>query len=93
MLDNVPHIKAYWVTVGEDVASVALHFGADDIDGTIGEERIMHAADAASPVHVTRERLIQLIHEAGCTPVERDALYRTVNVFDDSTRSARPVSQ
>ncbi|MBI4340732.1 MAG: hypothetical protein HY598_00450 [Candidatus Omnitrophica bacterium] len=83
LLDNFPHIKAYWVTMGEEIASVALHFGADDIDGTIGEERIMHAADAASPVTLTRARLIDLIREAGCTPVERDALYRTVQVHGD----------
>ena len=82
VLDNVPHIKAYWVTLGEEMASVALHFGADDLDGTIGEERIMHAADAASPVTLTRDQLIGLIREAGCVPVERDALYGTVRVYD-----------
>ena len=77
VLDNIPHIKAYWVTMGEEIASVALHFGADDLDGTIGEEKIMHAADAASPIRQTRDRLIELISKAGCEPVERDALYRT----------------
>jgi aminodeoxyfutalosine synthase len=77
VLDNIPHIKAYWVTMGEEIASVALHFGADDLDGTIGEERIMHAADAESPIRQTRDRLIQLIRTAGCEPVERDALYHT----------------
>src|SRR3989338_6390318 len=82
VLDNFPHIKAYWVTMGEEIASVALQCGADDIDGTIGDERIMHAAEAASPVTLTRERLVELIQEAGCTPVERDALYRTINVYD-----------
>ena len=75
LLDSVPHIKAYWVTMGEEIASVALHFGADDIDGTIGEERIMHAAEAVSPVSLTRDRLVELIRESGCVPVERDALY------------------
>ena len=75
LLDNIPHIKAYWVTMGEEIASVALHFGADDIDGTIGEERIMHAADAVSPASLTRDRLVELIRESGCVPVERDALY------------------
>src|SRR3989338_7127839 len=82
LLDNFPHIKAYWVTMGEEIASVALHFGADDIDGTIGEERIMHAAEAASPVSLTRDHLVELIQEAGCTPVERDALYRTIHIYD-----------
>jgi len=83
LLDNVPHIKAYWVTMGEEIASMALNFGADDLDGTIGEERIMHAADAATPILQTRDRLVQLIREAGCVPVERDALYNTVQVFEN----------
>lgn len=83
LLDNVPHIKAYWVTMGEEIASIALSFGADDLDGTIGEERIMHAADAATPVTQTRERLIELIREAGCVPVERDALYNTVTIYEN----------
>jgi aminodeoxyfutalosine synthase len=92
VLDNVPHIKAYWVTIGEESASVALHFGADDIDGTIGEERIMHAADAASPVSLTRQRLVELIRETGCTPVERDALYRTIQIHGDHARCESAVS-
>jgi aminodeoxyfutalosine synthase len=82
-LDNIPHIKAYWITLGEQTASLALRFGADDIDGTIGEERIMHAAGAKSPVGLVRERLEAMIREAGCRPVRRDALY---NVFE-ATRS------
>ncbi|MBV9080516.1 MAG: CofH family radical SAM protein, partial [Elusimicrobia bacterium] len=69
LLDNFDHIKAYWVTMGEDTASVALNYGADDIDGTIGEEKIMHAAQASSPIQMARERLITLIREAGKTPV------------------------
>ena len=93
LLDNFPHIKAYWVTMGEESASVALHFGADDIDGTIGEERIMHAADAASPVSLTRGRLVELIRESGCTPVERDALYRTIQIYNDDARCESTVSQ
>ncbi|MBI2104418.1 MAG: aminofutalosine synthase MqnE [Candidatus Omnitrophica bacterium] len=93
LLDNVPHIKAYWVTMGEESASVALQFGADDIDGTIGEERIMHAADAASPVSLTRGRLVELIRESGCVPVERDALYRTIHVYDDHAHCENTVSQ
>ncbi len=83
LLDNVPHIKAYWVTMGEEIASIALTFGADDLDGTIGEERIMHAADAATPISQTRERLIQLIRDAGCVPVERDALYNVIEVYEN----------
>ena len=93
MLDNVPHIKAYWVTMGEEIASVALHCGADDIDGTIGEEKIMHAAEASSPVSLTRDHLVELIQEAGCVPVERDAIYRTIRIYDEYAHSAHPVSQ
>jgi aminodeoxyfutalosine synthase len=78
-LDNFPHIKAYWITLGEQTASIGLNFGADDVDGTIGEERIMHAAGALSPSGMLREHLQKLIREAGCIPVERDALYNTVN--------------
>jgi aminodeoxyfutalosine synthase len=74
-LDNFPHIKAYWITLGEETASLGLHWGADDIDGTIGGERIMHAAGAKSPSGLLRDRLRQLIRESGCEPVERDALY------------------
>lgn len=77
-LDNFPHIKAYWITLGEETASTGLHWGADDIDGTIGDERIMHAAGAQSPAGLARERLQDLIREAGCEPVERDALYNIV---------------
>ena len=82
MLDNFPHIKAYWVMVGEETASIALNFGASDLDGTIGEERIAHAAKAASPVGLARARMLRLIGDAGKTPVERDALYNEVHVYD-----------
>ena len=82
MLDNFPHIKAYWVMIGEETASIALNFGASDLDGTIGEERIAHAAKADSPIGLARERMLRLIRDAGKTPVERDALYNEINVYD-----------
>ena len=75
MLDNFPHIKAYWVMSGEETASIGLNFGADDLDGTIGEERIAHSAQAASPVGLERDRLLRLIRSAGKIPVERNATY------------------
>jgi aminodeoxyfutalosine synthase len=81
LLDNVPHIKAYWVMLGEATASVALNFGADDMDGTIQEERIAHAAQAASPLGLARDRLIGLIRDAGKLPVERDALYNVIKQY------------
>jgi aminodeoxyfutalosine synthase len=81
MLDNIPHIKSYWVMLGEATASVGLNFGADDLDGTIGKERIAHAALAASPAGLARERMARLIREAGRVPVERDALYNEIKVY------------
>lgn len=81
LIDNIPHIKAYWVMLGEETASVALNFGASDMDGTIGEEKIAHAALASSPVGITRERLIKLIYEAGKVPTERDARYNVLKVY------------
>jgi len=78
LLDNIPHIKSYWVMLGEETASIGLNFGADDLDGTIQEERIAHAALASSPLGLARERILGLIREAGKLPVERDALYNVV---------------
>jgi aminodeoxyfutalosine synthase len=83
MLDNIPHIKAYWIMIMEETAAIGLNFGADDIDGTIGEERIAHAAKAESPIGVARARIIRLIREAERIPVERDALYNEVQVYDN----------
>ena len=82
MLDNFPHIKAYWIMIMEETAAISLNFGADDIDGTIGEEKIAHAAKAASPVGVARERIVRLIRDAQRIPVERDALYGEVHVYE-----------
>ena len=78
---GIPHIKSYWVTIGESTASVGLNFGADDLDGTIGEEKIMHAASASSPAGLARTKMISLISEAGKIPVERDALYNEVKTY------------
>lgn len=79
MLDNIPHIKAYWVMSGEATAAIGLNFGADDLDGTIGEERIAHAAEADSPLGMARDRMVGLIRDAGKVPVERDAIYGGMN--------------
>ncbi len=78
LLDNVPHIKAYWVSMGLDVAQLALGFGADDLDGTIVHETIYHAAGSDVPMGLSRAELIRLIREAGRVPVERDTLYGVV---------------
>jgi aminodeoxyfutalosine synthase len=78
MLDNVPHVKAYWVSMGIDTAQIALRFGADDLDGTIVSETIYHSAGSKVPMGLTRDQLIRLIREAGRVPVERDTEYGIV---------------
>ena len=83
MLDNFPHIKPYWVMIGEETASIALNFGASDLDGTIGEEKIAHAAKAASPIGLARSKMLRLIGDAGKIPVERDALYNEIHVYEN----------
>jgi aminodeoxyfutalosine synthase len=78
LLDNVPHVKAYWIMLGIQPAQLALSFGADDLDGTVTWERIYHMAGAKTPEGLTEERLREVIREAGRTPVERDAFYNPV---------------
>ncbi len=78
MLDNIPHIKSYWVMVTPQVAQIAQRFGADDVDGTLVEERIYHDAGATTSQNMRRKDLERLIREAGREPVERDTLYRPV---------------
>ncbi len=87
MLDNVPHIKAYWVSMTPKVAQVGLRFGADDLDGTIIKETIYSAAGSTSPSGLKYAELVRLIREAGRTPVERDTLY---NVVREHAREALP---
>ncbi|MFI5201293.1 MAG: aminofutalosine synthase MqnE [Candidatus Kapaibacterium sp.] len=81
MLDNVPHIKAYWVMLTAEVATIALNFGADDMDGTVGEERIAHDAGAISPMELAKGKLISIIHDAGKLPVERDVWYKPLSIY------------
>jgi aminodeoxyfutalosine synthase len=78
LLDNVDHIKAYWVSLTPDVAQIALRFGADDIDGTIVHETIYKAAGTQSPGALGYDELVRLIREAGREPIERDTLYNVV---------------
>jgi aminodeoxyfutalosine synthase len=78
VLDNVEHVKAYWVSLGIGTAQTALAYGADDLDGTVRHEEIHHRAGADSPEMLSVGRLECLIREAGCRPVERDSLYRPV---------------
>ena len=80
MLDNFPHIKAYWVMLTEEVASVALNFGADDLDGTVGGEKIAHDAGAITPMQLTKEKIIKIIRDGGKIPVERDVYYNPLKL-------------
>jgi aminodeoxyfutalosine synthase len=81
LLDNVGHVKAYWVSMTPEVAQIALRFGADDIDGTIVHETIYRAAGSRSPSGLTVAGLVRLIQEAGRVPVERDTFYRTLREY------------
>jgi aminodeoxyfutalosine synthase len=78
MLDNIPHIKAYWIMMTPRIAQIAQRFGSDDIDGTVVEEKIYHDAGATTSQNLHRGELLRLIREAGREPMERDTLYRPV---------------
>jgi len=78
VLDNFPHIKAYWQMLTPKIAQIALRFGADDLDGTVIEEKIYHDAGATTPQGMRRQELMRLIREAGREPIERDTMYRPV---------------
>ena len=82
MLDNFPHIKSFWIILGPKLAQISLSFGADDIDGTVIQERISHAAGASTPQYTPMEELIKLIKEAQRVPIERDTLYNTINIYN-----------
>ena len=79
MLDNVPHVKAFWIATGVEVAQIALWFGVDDLDGTVQEEKIYHMAGARTPEALSTSDIRRLIRRAGREPVERDTLYNVVN--------------
>jgi aminodeoxyfutalosine synthase len=78
LLDNVPHMKSYWIMIGPRLAQVGLSFGADDIDGTVTEEKIAHDAGAPTAQSMTVHDLCRLIREAGRRPVERDTVFNVV---------------
>ena len=78
--DNIPHIKAFWIATGVDVAQTALWFGVDDLDGTVQEEKIYHMAGSPTPEGMTTTQLTRLVRAAGREPLERDTLYNIVNV-------------
>ena len=94
VLDNFAHVKSYWIMLGQDTAAAAINFGASDLDGTIGQEKIAHAALARSPVGMAEAGMVHMIHEAGKCPVQRDALYRVVREYgrDGEALAAPPAA-
>ncbi len=82
MLDNIPHVKAFWIATGVELAQTSLWFGVDDLDGTVQEEKIYHMAGSAAPEGMTTASLTRLVRAAGREPFERDTLYNIVNGAD-----------
>jgi aminodeoxyfutalosine synthase len=83
MLDNIPHVKAFWIATGVETAQLALWFGADDLDGTVQEERIYHMAGSRTPEAMTTTAIRRLIRAAGREPIERDTLYNVIRGAED----------
>jgi aminodeoxyfutalosine synthase len=92
MLDNFPHIKAYWIMLGIKTAQLALSFGADDLDGTVVHEKIYHDAGSDSPQELSVAEIRRLIEEAGRIPVERDTLYHEVVRRDGRWRTGKSLT-
>jgi aminodeoxyfutalosine synthase len=82
MLDTIPHIKAYRMNIGDELAELALQFGADDIDGTVQKESIMHLAGSTTPLEHDRFQLSRLIKDAGCIPIQRNTTYERFELYD-----------
>ncbi len=93
VLDNFDHIKAYWIQLGEQLAQLALSFGADDLDGTILEEKITHAAGARTPLQLAKEKLEFFISSAGYIPVERDTVYNILNIGPEPVKQVPAVEK
>ncbi|MBT86671.1 MAG: aminofutalosine synthase MqnE [Euryarchaeota archaeon] len=94
MLDNIPHIKAYRMNIGDKLASFAINCGADDVDGTVGHEEIMHEAGSKTSLTTSSEQLARMIISAGSIPVKRNSSYtkfEIINISDDKTHRSLPV--
>jgi aminodeoxyfutalosine synthase len=87
MLDNIPHVKAFWIMLGLKIAQVSTAFGVDDLDGTVVEERITHMAGATTPEALSKDDLAGMIAETGHVAVERDTLYRVVATYGDESQA------
>jgi aminodeoxyfutalosine synthase len=86
VLDNFPHIKAFWIMLGLKVSQLSLLFGVDDLDGTVVEEKITHSAGADTDQSISREELLELIYATGRTPVERDTLYNVIKIYNQENK-------
>ncbi len=91
LLDNIPHIKAYRMNIGDYVASIAINSGADDIDGTVGHEEIMHDAGSTTRLDYSREELARLVIASGLVPIKRNSTYTSFEVFDGLGRTTLPL--
>ncbi len=92
MLDNVPHMKAYWIMLGVGTAQIALSYGADDIDGTVRHELIYHDAGAETPEILSVDEIRRIIEETGREPVERDTLYHRVQRDESGWRAGEAIA-
>jgi len=81
MMDTIPHIKAYRMNIGDELAELALQFGADDIDGTVQQESIMHLAGSTAPLSHDLRQLSKLVKDAGCVPVQRNTIYTLFETY------------
>ena len=89
MLDNIPHLKAYRMNIGDHLAQIAIHSGADDIDGTVGHEEIMHEAGSTTRVDYDANRMQKLVESAGLVPVKRNSTYSSFESSDGHTNSEK----
>ncbi len=87
MLDNIPHIKAFWIMLGLKVAQLSTAFGVDDLDGTVVEEKITHMAGATTPEALSKDDLVGMIAETGHVACERDTLYRIVKRYTEEAEA------
>ncbi len=87
-LDNFEHVKTHWIMVSQALSQVALHFGVNDIEGTVVREKIYHAVGATTPQAMALEDVLRLIRGAGKVPAERDSFYRVLRTFDDAPAPA-----
>ena len=89
MLDNIPHLKAYRMNIGDHLAEIAIHSGADDIDGTVGHEEIMHEAGSTTSVDYDATRMQKLVKSTGLVPVKRNSTYSSFVISDVDTKSEK----